>query len=118
MDDLVQSLLWIAPLLFGVLGWLATRYRESDWGKKLAERIGTGRREHEQEWEYQRRIGSLWLSISAVFGVLTYLLVQRVVQDRSNVETWEVVALVVCAIVFISTVSNSVKSFWASRRDP
>ena len=117
MDDLIQSLIWIAPLLLGALSWLGIKSRESQWGQRVAQAIGFKRREHEQEWEFQRRLGAFWLSIAAIVGVLTYQMGQGLLPYESDAPTWELAVFFVGAISFVWVISKSFRSFWASRRE-
>jgi len=45
LDDLAQSIAWMAPLLLGVLTWMGSQLRESRWGREVAQRISLKQRE-------------------------------------------------------------------------
>lgn len=116
MDDLIQYLSWLVPLLVAVGSWLALKLRESEWGQELLARIGLMRREHEQEWEYQRRLGSLWLSVAGIIGILIYPLGRRLLESQFDVESWELAVVLLGVIAFVWSFSKSLKALRASRR--
>lgn len=117
MDDWLNSIGFLAPLLFGLVSWLAVQFRKSPWAQKLVREVGFERREHEQEWEFQRRIGSYWLTLAAVFGLVTYLMAQHLLQHGSDPPVWEAMTVFVVAVFSVWSIANSIRALWASRRD-
>lgn len=116
MDDLVQTLFWLLPLLFGLLSWASLRIRESKWWQEFAQRSGIRRREYEQEWEYQRRVGLFWLSVATIAGVVAYQIGQLLLEQAFDPSSWEFIGFSVCFIVFVWSATMSIRSLWASRR--
>ena len=117
MDDLIQSLGMLAPFLLGLASWLVYQFRESQWAKRLAGSLGFSRREYEQDWEYHRRVGSYWISIAFIAGVVVWIVAQQWLETAPESPVLPMAALIVAAVVFVWSLANAIRALRGARRD-
>jgi hypothetical protein len=102
-------------ILGAILSGLAYRYRHTWWGRLALREFGLRRNQYESEPDFQRRRGTIWLWISALWVLFTYIAGQRWLEHEPDAPLWEFLAVFFGVIFCFWSFGISFRAFIASR---
>src|SRR5215470_13967460 len=78
--------------------------------------LGLRRRDWESEADYQRRRGVVWLWVSLMLVLITYIAGRRWAEDGPDAPLWAFLGMALGVILCFASVAISVGGFLAARR--